>query len=89
MQERSEVTTPQERHSERGERNDSPRAYYEHLRFHPQREAEFGRLAAMVTNNETYFFRETQQFDLIVSHVLPERRSSLQARRWATTTRRS
>jgi chemotaxis protein methyltransferase CheR len=59
---------------------DSPRAYYEHLRFHPQREAEFGRLALMVTNNETYFFRETQQFDLIVSHVLPERRPSLQAR---------
>jgi chemotaxis protein methyltransferase CheR len=59
---------------------DSPRAYYEHLKFHPQREVEFGRLAAMVTNNETYFFRETQQFDLVVSHVLPERRSSLQAR---------
>jgi chemotaxis protein methyltransferase CheR len=59
---------------------DSPRAYYEHLKFHPQRESEFGRLAAMVTNNETYFFRETQQFDLIVNHVLPERRSSLQTR---------
>lgn len=59
---------------------DSARAYYEHLRFHPQREAEFGRLAVMVTNNETYFFRETQQFDIIVNHVLPERRSSLQGR---------
>ena len=34
----------------------------------------------MVTNNETYFFRETHQFDLLVNHVIPERRAALRAR---------
>jgi chemotaxis protein methyltransferase CheR len=58
----------------------SPREYYEYLRFHQERDAEFGRLATMVTNNETYFFRETQQFDLLVNHVVPERRPALQGR---------
>ena len=50
---------------------DSPRAYYEYLRFHPQRDAEFDRLPALVTNNETYFFRETRQFEILVDHVVP------------------
>jgi len=54
---------------------DSPRAYYEYLRFHPQRDAEFARLPALVTNNETYFFRETRQFEILVDHVVPERRA--------------
>jgi chemotaxis protein methyltransferase CheR len=53
---------------------DSPRAYYEYLRFHPQRDAEFERLPVLVTNNETYFFRETRQFEVLVEHVVPERR---------------
>lgn len=56
-------------------RLDSARAYYEYLRFHPMRDAEFDRLPALVTNNETYFFRETRQFDILVDHVLPERRA--------------
>jgi chemotaxis protein methyltransferase CheR len=56
------------------------RDYYHHLRFHPDREAEFARLPAMVTNNETYFFRETHQFDLLVRHVIPERRAALRGR---------
>jgi chemotaxis protein methyltransferase CheR len=59
---------------------DSPRAYYEYLRFHPQRDAEFDRLPALVTNNETYFFRETRQFDLLVDHVVPERRANAPGR---------
>ena len=59
---------------------DSPRDYYEYLRFHPDRDAEFGRLPAMVTNNETYFFREPHQFDLLLKHVLPERRTALRTR---------
>ena len=54
---------------------DSPRAYYEYLRFHPLRDAEFERLPALVTNNETYFFRETRQFEILVDHVVPERRA--------------
>ncbi len=56
-------------------RLDSARAYYEYLRFHPMRDVEFDRLPALVTNNETYFFRETRQFELLVDHVLPERRA--------------
>ncbi|HEX3236201.1 MAG TPA: protein-glutamate O-methyltransferase CheR [Gemmatimonadales bacterium] len=59
---------------------DSPRDYYEYLRFHPERDAEFAKLPAMVTNNETYFFREPHQFDLLIKHVLPERRDALRAR---------
>jgi chemotaxis protein methyltransferase CheR len=59
---------------------DSPRDYYEYLRFHPDRDAEFARLPAMVTNNETYFFREPHQFDLLIKHVLPERRTALGTR---------
>jgi chemotaxis protein methyltransferase CheR len=58
----------------------SIRDYYQYLRFHPDREGEFARLPAMVTNNETYFFRETHQFDLLVEHVIPERRPELRGR---------
>ena len=58
----------------------SVRDYYQYLRFHPDREREFALLPAMVTNNETYFFRETQQFDLLVTHVIPERRAALRGR---------
>ena len=56
------------------------RDYYQYLRFHPDRESELARLHSMVTNNETYFFRETHQFDLLVSHVIPERRAALRGR---------
>jgi chemotaxis protein methyltransferase CheR len=59
---------------------DSPRAYYEYLRFHPQRDAEYDRLPVLVTNNETYFFRETRQFEILVEHVLPERRAGASGR---------
>ena len=56
------------------------RDYYQYLRFHPDRESELARLPAMVTNNETYFFRETHQFDLLVNHIIPERRPALRSR---------
>jgi chemotaxis protein methyltransferase CheR len=58
----------------------SVRDYYQYLRFHPDRESELARLPAMVTNNETYFFRETHQFDLLISHVIPERRAAQRTR---------
>jgi chemotaxis protein methyltransferase CheR len=58
----------------------SLRDYYLHLRSHPDREAELGRLASLITNNETYFFRETQQFDVLVRHVLPPLKQSLKDR---------
>jgi chemotaxis protein methyltransferase CheR len=56
------------------------RDYYHYLRFHPDGESELARLPAMVTNNETYFFRETHQFDLLIGHVIPERRQALRGR---------
>ena len=43
-------------------------------------DGELEHLARLITNNETYFFRETQQFDLLVSHVIPERRTALRGR---------
>jgi chemotaxis protein methyltransferase CheR len=56
------------------------REYYLHLRFHPDREAELGRLASLITNNETYFFRETHQFEILIRHVLPPLRAGLKER---------
>jgi chemotaxis protein methyltransferase CheR len=53
------------------------RDYYLHLRCHPDRQAELGRLVSLITNNETYFFRETNQFDILIRHVIPELRHSL------------
>ena len=58
----------------------SVRDYYQYLKFHPDRESEYARLPAMVTNNETYFFRETHQFDLLIQHVIPQRRAELRGR---------
>lgn len=40
------------------------------LRFHPDRTAERDRLVAHLTNNESYFFRETNQLDILRSEVL-------------------
>lgn len=37
---------------------DDPQAYHRHLLFHPARQSEFLELASVLTNNETYFFRE-------------------------------
>ena len=61
-------------------RLESPRAYYEYLRFHPQRDAELDRLPALVTNNETYFFRETRQFQILVDHLVPPHRAAAPSR---------
>jgi len=59
---------------------ESLRAYYLYLRFHPEREVELSRLASLVTNNETYFFRETHQFEILIHHVLPPLKPSLKER---------
>ena len=61
-------------------RLESLREYYLHLRFHPDREAELSRLASLITNNETYFFRETHQFDILIRYVLPPLKPSLRER---------
>ncbi|MBA3658945.1 MAG: protein-glutamate O-methyltransferase CheR [Gemmatimonadales bacterium] len=54
--------------------------YYHYLRFHPSSASEFRNLATHVTNNETYFFREAHQFDLLVRNVIPPLMPSLRAR---------
>jgi chemotaxis protein methyltransferase CheR len=56
------------------------REYYLYLRFHPERELELNRLASLITNNETYFFRETHQFDILVRHLLPRLKPGLKGR---------
>jgi chemotaxis protein methyltransferase CheR len=58
----------------------SLRDYYQFLRFHPERDAEFGRLTPLITNNETYFFREAHHFDILVRHIVPELRPALRSR---------
>lgn len=58
----------------------SLREYYHYLRFHPERESEFSRLASLITNNETYFFREHHHYDILVQRVIPERRAALATR---------
>jgi chemotaxis protein methyltransferase CheR len=59
---------------------ESLREYYLYLRFHPGRHEEFARLASLITNNETYFFREPHQFDILIRHVLPPLKPSLKDR---------
>jgi chemotaxis protein methyltransferase CheR len=59
---------------------DSLRAYSMYLRFDPDREAELTRLVSLITNNETYFFRETQQFEILIRHVIPPLRATLKER---------
>ena len=47
------------------------REYYHYLTLHPDRETEFAELARRLTNNETYFFREQQHFEILLKHVVP------------------
>ncbi len=54
--------------------------YYHYLRCHPDRESEFDRLVCRLTNNETYFLREAQHFEIIIKHVIPALRSELRGR---------
>jgi chemotaxis protein methyltransferase CheR len=44
--------------------------YYHYLRFGPQRAEEMERMVSHLTNNETYFFRESPQLQVFADHVL-------------------
>jgi chemotaxis protein methyltransferase CheR len=46
--------------------------YYQYLRFGPGREAERQQLISLVTNKETYFFREPAQLRAFATYVLRE-----------------
>ena len=47
-------------------------AYHRFLTLNPEREAEFGELASVLSNNETYFFRERSQLDILAKEVVDE-----------------
>ncbi|MBV9270296.1 MAG: protein-glutamate O-methyltransferase CheR [Candidatus Eremiobacteraeota bacterium] len=47
-------------------------AYYRFLTTHADREEEWDELASALSNNETYFFRERAQLDVLASQVLDE-----------------
>jgi chemotaxis protein methyltransferase CheR len=50
---------------------------YVHLKFHPEREQERRLLLPHLTNNESYFFRESAQLDALRDQVLPELQDTL------------
>jgi chemotaxis protein methyltransferase CheR len=43
-----------------------------HIRYHPARADARSRLLSNLTNNESYFFRESAQLDLLREEILPE-----------------
>jgi len=51
---------------------DNFRKYFFLLRFDDKDGTEFQSLMNAVTVNETYFFREHEQFEVLVNHVLPQ-----------------
>ena len=44
--------------------------YYHYLRFGPQRAEELERMVSHLTNNETYFYRESPQLQVFADHIL-------------------
>jgi chemotaxis protein methyltransferase CheR len=48
--------------------------YYHYLRFNPGRREELRKMVSHLTNNETYFFRETKQLEVFAEKVLPAAR---------------
>ncbi len=50
--------------------------YVKFLRFGPEREAEFRDLASVLSNNETYFFRERAQLRALCGNVLTDLQSN-------------
>jgi len=51
---------------------DGYRSYVQFLQSNPQREAEWLELASVLSNNETYFFRERAQLRSLVGDILTE-----------------
>ncbi len=47
-------------------------AYYRFLNTHPDRQNEWDELASVLSNNETYFFRERSQLDVLAKDVVDE-----------------
>jgi chemotaxis protein methyltransferase CheR len=47
-------------------------AYYRFLSTHPERQNEWDELASVLSNNETYFFRERAQLEVLAKDVVDE-----------------
>jgi chemotaxis protein methyltransferase CheR len=47
-------------------------AYYRFLSTHPERQTEWDELASVLSNNETYFFRERAQLEVLTREVVDE-----------------
>ena len=58
---------------------DSFRKYFFKLRFEDKEGLEFQELMNAITVNETYFFREKDQFEVLVNKILPELHSRMPA----------
>ncbi len=58
---------------------DNFRKYFFKLRFEDKEGLEFQELMNAITVNETYFFREKDQFEVLVNKILPELHSSMPA----------
>src|SRR6266704_1106316 len=58
--------------------------YYSYLKFAPRCTEEHARYISLITNNETYFFREMAQLNTFAKLVLPE----LKARKFAAAEKR-
>lgn len=51
---------------------DDFRKYFFKLRFEDKDGSEFQELISLLTVNETYFFRENHQFEVLINHIMPE-----------------
>ncbi|MFN2450394.1 MAG: protein-glutamate O-methyltransferase CheR [Candidatus Baltobacteraceae bacterium] len=47
-------------------------AYFRFLSSHPDRQSEWDELASVLSNNETYFFRERAQLDILATEVVSQ-----------------
>jgi len=45
--------------------------YYAYLKYAPHRQEEYQHFISLITNNETYFFREEAQLDVLAREILP------------------
>lgn len=48
--------------------------YYSHLKFSPDSAGEHLKFISLITNNETYFFREKPQLDVFAGEIIPRLR---------------
>ncbi len=58
--------------------------YVRYLTSSAQRESEWDELASVLSNNETYFFRERSQLDVLVGEVVGESRAGMPLRVWSS-----